>query len=259
MCDSYVSNKAIRCGRTKLAGSASQYAYLPADHLEIYWSLSKYWTDRSSPNFLFCHPACSNYNALFFHFSIFYKFDQSTNIVRNCDCEMVLDPISALGFTCNLLQLIDVSIKLVSKARSIHVSSNGALIENTELEVVAKDLAQLSDHTAADSSIISAPPSGRFGAFEDTFKELSQRCGEVAGELLMRLEKLKVEGKHRGWKSFRQALKSVWTKEEINAIASRLTNLRAQLDSRILFSLRLVAAVIHSVTDPTIRIGAIST
>jgi len=65
-------------------------------------------------------------------------------------------------------------------------------------------------------------------------------CIEVSGELLMRLDKLKVEegSKNRIWKSFRQSLKSVWCKSSINAIAKRLESFRKELDGHILVSLR---------------------
>ena len=162
---------------------------------------------------------------------------------------MVLDPLTALGFASNLVQLVEMSIKLVSKTRSIYESANGTLVENSELETIAKDLAQLTDQTAANSSKVSVVSSEGTGAFEAAFEDLSRSCGQVAGELLIVLQKVKVEGKHRAWKSFRQALKSVWTKEQIDSIARRLTNLRAQLDSRILFSLRSVLLAARSITS----------
>ena len=155
---------------------------------------------------------------------------------------MVLDPLTALGFASNLVQLVEISIKLVSKTRSIYESANGTLIDNSELETIAKDLAQLTNQRVANSSKSPMLSSKSTGAFETAFDDLSRSCDQVAGELLIALQKVKVEGKgkHRTWKSFRQALKSVWTKEQIDSIARRLANLRAQLDSRLLFSLRSV-------------------
>ena len=169
---------------------------------------------------------------------------------------MVLDPLTALGLTSNLLQLVDVSIKLVSKGRSIHGSAHGTLVENSELELVANDLARLISQTAADSAKVSGLPQKEIGSLENAFGELSRSSGDVAEELLQKLEKLKVEGKHRRWKSFRQALKSVWTREEINALANRLANLRAQLDSRILFSLRSII-LLRYITGLIVCLGVI--
>jgi hypothetical protein len=55
-----------------------------------------------------------------------------------------------------------------------------------------------------------------------------------------KLEKLKVpEGHpHKKWKSFRQALKSVWSKEKIKEVAQRRANLRMELDTHVIMSPR---------------------
>jgi len=70
--------------------------------------------------------------------------------------------------------------------------------------------------------------------------KLCKDCNQAASDLLAALERLKVETgtKNRSWKSFRAALKSIWTKEEIEALAQRLESYRRQLDTRILVSLR---------------------
>ena len=56
----------------------------------------------------------------------------------------------------------------------------------------------------------------------------------------MRLDKLRIEdgAKKRRWKSFRQALQSVWSKSSIDVIAKRLESFRKELDGHILVSLR---------------------
>ena len=67
-------------------------------------------------------------------------------------------------------------------------------------------------------------------------------CVDLSNELLARFEKLRVHeaDKHRRWKSFRQALKSVWSKGEIDDIERRLNSYRKELDAHILVSLRYV-------------------
>jgi hypothetical protein len=61
----------------------------------------------------------------------------------------------------------------------------------------------------------------------------------MSKELLARLEKLKVEEgqKHRKFKSLRQALKSIWSKQAVNNIAQRLESCRKELDDQMLFSM----------------------
>jgi hypothetical protein len=77
-------------------------------------------------------------------------------------------------------------------------------------------------------------------AQEQALKDLCIGCDEVAPELIGGLEKLKVQGKKTKWKSMRQALKSVWSKDRIKAISNRLSNFRDQLNLSVLVSLRWV-------------------
>jgi hypothetical protein len=43
---------------------------------------------------------------------------------------------------------------------------------------------------------------------------------------------------HRKWKSFRQALKSVWNERELDSIVDRLSMFRQELEMHILVSLK---------------------
>jgi hypothetical protein len=60
----------------------------------------------------------------------------------------------------------------------------------------------------------------------------------VAGELIDALERLKAKGPKGRWKSLRQALKSVWNRDKIIQIQSRLTGLREELELRILVEMK---------------------
>jgi len=50
----------------------------------------------------------------------------------------MLDPMSALSLAGNIVQFLDFSIYLVGKAHEIHKSVDGALSENLDAEVVAR-------------------------------------------------------------------------------------------------------------------------
>jgi flagellar motility protein MotE (MotC chaperone) len=147
----------------------------------------------------------------------------------------MLDPMSALSLAGNIVQFVDFSSKIVSKGRRIYLSAEGALPKNLELEVVANDLSQLAARLRTDG-LNKATPSEE----ETSLKIISDECSKIAKELLKRLDKLKVksDAKHRGWKSLRQALKSVWNKEELDDLAERLSLFRNQLQTDILFSLK---------------------
>ncbi len=75
---------------------------------------------------------------------------------------------------------------------------------------------------------------------EKALTDLSKRCVQLGDELLWRLNQLKVskDAKRRVWKSFRQALKIVWSKEELDDMAATLSTYRNQLEFHILLSMR---------------------
>ena len=83
------------------------------------------------------------------------------------------------------------------------------------------------------------------GPEEVRFCDICGECTGVSEKLLLFLGKLKVPNnkKYRKWKSFRQALTSVWSKHELDDMARTLAMLRSELDTQILVSLRQVRNV----------------
>ncbi|KAM7212421.1 hypothetical protein V8F06_012190 [Rhypophila decipiens] len=65
---------------------------------------------------------------------------------------------------------------------------------------------------------------------DKSLRSLSLHCGVVADELLQALDKLRVEGRHKKWKSFYQAIRSIKSKDEIDGLEKRLHRLSAQVN-----------------------------
>jgi hypothetical protein len=147
---------------------------------------------------------------------------------------MVLDPMSALSLAANIVQFVDFTSKIVSKGRRIYLSKCGALPKNLELEVVTNDLSRLAESLRNDGI-----STGTMSEEETSLQTMCDECSKIAEELLRRLEKLEVksDAKQRGWKSLRQALKSVWNKEELDELSERLMHFRDQLQFRTLVSM----------------------
>ena len=61
------------------------------------------------------------------------------------------------------------------------------------------------------------------------FNIIATECTQVAGKLVQKLQGLKYSGKRQPWKAVRRALKSVWSKNDIDALESRLNSYRQQL------------------------------
>ena len=149
-----------------------------------------------------------------------------------------MEPLTALGLAGNVIQFIDFSSQLVSKGHKIYRSLDGTLDENIDAEIVATNLSQ--SNAKLQKSLSQGGISTATSADDKALVNLCQRCSDVASELLLRLDKLKVSGKHRKWKSARQALKTVIGKEELEQISNRLSLYRNEITLHIAVSLRQV-------------------
>jgi hypothetical protein len=150
---------------------------------------------------------------------------------------MVLDPLTALAIAGSIVQFVDFSSKLLAKGHELYAAVDGASIGYSELETIARDLNALNDRL--QQCLPSQQHDPTQPDSEAGLRRLSAQCSVVAGELVPALEGLKVQGTaNRRWKSFRQALKCMMKKEEVNAIATRLQCLRDELNLHILVSIR---------------------
>ncbi|KAE9379481.1 hypothetical protein N431DRAFT_451335 [Stipitochalara longipes BDJ] len=149
-----------------------------------------------------------------------------------------MDPLSALSVAANIVQFVFYGINVVSKGNQLYKAGDGALIENAELEEATIRLQQLSK--TFQESLDQSLPQSSSAQSEQALQKICEECKAVSQELIEKLEKLKVPNghPHKKWKSFRQALKYVWTKEKFEEVAQRLAHLRMELDSHVLVSLR---------------------
>lgn len=144
-----------------------------------------------------------------------------------------MDPVSAVGLASSVVQLISFSTDIISKSREIHKSAAGSLVENVELETIARTLQSQSRRLAARASR-ERFPSG-------TSKEIVACCEQVRSssqELINAVEGLRGDAASSRWKSFYQALKNVWKEQDIADYLRRLEMHRRQIDSLLLMHLQ---------------------
>jgi hypothetical protein len=163
---------------------------------------------------------------------------------------MPLDPLSALSVAAAVVQFVEFTHKILSKGRQLYDSPNGALRDNEETETVTKRLQDLAETLKESIEKIPrtkrAPTSSAAKKLKDQYRQevrLRQICAEcdaMSIELLQHLRDLKVPKgqEHRRWRSFRQALKSVWSKKGVDDMANKLDGLRKELDTQVLVLLR---------------------
>ena len=153
----------------------------------------------------------------------------------------MIDPLAALGLAGNVLQLIDFSFKLVSEGNKLYRSASGTLEENKAAEDLANDLSSLTTGVSQlQNKWIEAHGNASLEPDEIQLRNICDRCTEIATELNLQLQKLKIEdgAKHRKLKSYKQALVLVWRKDAIDQVANRLEKYRQELNTQVLFGLR---------------------
>jgi len=147
-----------------------------------------------------------------------------------------MDPITALGLAANVAQFIEFGLGIVSKGQQLYRA--GSTVYHTTLQSVASDLELLTSELQRNLKTVTA--SKPLGIDDEALKTLCEDCSKTATELIEVLEELKVDTRQqkRVWKSVRQALKSVWKKEGVDALVERLLQYRDQINTRILMTMR---------------------
>lgn len=117
-----------------------------------------------------------------------------------------MDPLSAVSLAGTVVQFLDFGIKLVAKTHEIYNSAEGAEVRNIELDAIAQNFVSLNQRVRNRSRQVCA-----YAISEDekALEAMTEQCNKVGEELIDALQKAKVQGAHKRWKSVRQALKSV--------------------------------------------------
>lgn len=141
----------------------------------------------------------------------------------------MMDPVAALGLAGNIVQFVDFSCKIIRDTRSLYGSTTGATAENDIITAIASDLISL-------NNALTAPTAS--GAIPESVSSLASDCKDVATELLKTLDKIKVQAPHQKWKSFMQALRSVWKKEQVEIFVKGMERLRNETQYHLQLMLR---------------------
>ena len=145
-----------------------------------------------------------------------------------------MDPLTALGLASSVIQVVDFSIRLVSKG--VEIYKDGRLVENVDAEQTTQSLKELNGEL--QRSIQDNRCGGPLSEEDQSLMGLCASCESIANELLRKFGQTKVTGKHRKWKSARQALKSVTSKDELEELARKLGMYRGEIILNVTVSLR---------------------
>ena len=153
-----------------------------------------------------------------------------------------MDPLSALSVTGTIIQFVDFGTKMLSSGMELYKSTKGSLKVSEELELAIGDLqavlVKLRANAGPETSIPPAPSpqsEAEIDEHRDSFLEICNNATLVVGELLRKLNDLKVrDRKHRVWQTLRAAIRTAWSKDEISALRERLSSLSESLTPRLL-------------------------
>ena len=149
-----------------------------------------------------------------------------------------MDPISAFSLACNVIQVVDFSIKVASTCRELY--KNGTVAEHQETEMMSEHLTGLRSSLLSSSVFSTSCASQQMNEDENKLREVATSCSETAVELVARLQSLKVEGPHKRRQAVTKIVKAFRESRKIESIQAKLKQYQEVLNTRILVSLRFV-------------------
>jgi hypothetical protein len=177
----------------------------------------------------------------------YFMLDESPKVPLRVVCHAIppsaMDPISALSLASNVIAFVDFGCKVVSQTRQIYKSVNGTLSDKVFVQALTDDLVALTTNLGQFS------PERDFEEHDGYLPEdslalddLCRRCHLIAADLLAKLERVKVKdgSAHRNWQSFKTALRATWGREEMDMLANQLSEIRSEIEFRVLVNFRLL-------------------
>ncbi|KAM7206061.1 hypothetical protein V8F20_002843 [Naviculisporaceae sp. PSN 640] len=136
-----------------------------------------------------------------------------------------MEALAAVGLSCNILQFVELTAKLVTTTRQI--SDQGAKQENIEIQAIAQLLRSLAERIQQQHS----------GAYiDDDLRSLCQACLSITDELLPVLDSLRAGDNTTTWQSFQQGLRAMRRTGKIEVLQKRLDRIGKALHDYMLVS-----------------------
>ena len=153
-----------------------------------------------------------------------------------------MEPISAFSLASGVIQIVDFAGRILSKSHEIYASAEGTIEEHDFLEHSVKNLDELS--TSLSKLLLEELERQKLQGGLKTkpvdrqLVLLCKDCHDVTAKLLAEIDKLKLKGPHSKLKSVQQALRHVGSQPHIQNLKNKLDDIRSQVDTVLLVSLR---------------------
>lgn len=164
-----------------------------------------------------------------------------------------MDPLSALSIAASVVQFLQFGGSLISKASQIH--KHGAMLSNISCAEATTRLEDLSSSVKNDLRELEglgklSPDSKALEAICANCVLLSKALGSCLAALAVN-EKL--QGKEKKWKSFRQAFKTIYSKDKVDGLAAQLRECREELNTHLIVSIKKKADALGLRQEETIK------
>ncbi len=155
-----------------------------------------------------------------------------------------MDPLTALGLSCNIIQCIHFAGKIISQTQQIYNATDEAPGDVTSLKQLATNLSIVSQDVGRESQTFRNQE--KLSLVERQLHELCKESESVNKQIVSRIKELEFKGSRTRWNSFRHTVASVWSQRDVRAMESTLDRIRKELDTTLLVCLRYHIATLLS-------------
>ena len=150
----------------------------------------------------------------------------------------MLDPLSGFSVASNVLHVIELGVKVLSKAIDYQKAETGILTEQKDLRDVLQTLNSL--NTDLQASLLQQTASEQQTAEKAHLLEANNQFLRLSKELLSFLDRLKLRDKHAVFDSLRISIKTLWHKDKMDAMGKSLSSARDNLNVAFLVYMKYV-------------------
>lgn len=145
-----------------------------------------------------------------------------------------MDPLTALGLASNIFQCIQFVSQILSHAREIRKSAEGAAGVSGISDIQRNLFALHEDLTTSIKGLKGV----KLTSAEKTLRRLSEELKSLCGDVIDKLAYLGTKEFITDWDSVKLALLTAWKRSELEALDKRLAHIRQQVDTTLLICLR---------------------
>lgn len=147
-----------------------------------------------------------------------------------------MEAVEAAGFASAIIAFIEFSCKIVKGSYEIYQSSAGTTADNDQIERLTDDLAKVTRGLALPGGGVRNGSSP--GHHQKALEQLANECTEVAGDLTIILNDLKIKDGIRSVRSLQAKWKSMRQEPVIASLEKRLDRYQSRILLHLQFILR---------------------